>query len=115
MNAQQLTTNANTKPLPGWKLSAKPRRCNLYPTVWAAMYGCKGEQTRAWRYGVYNLGVQHVQYACATCQAADALTAAMNHKERQAHLNAIQEANGVADYRYQKTTRINGVPTLVRK
>lgn len=98
-----------------WKRSAKTRRCNLYPTVWAAMYGCKGEQTHAWRYGLFHMGVQQIEYACPTCQAAKAASDAMSPAERIAHLNALQEANGVADYRSQKTTRIKGVPTLVRK
>lgn len=110
----QLSAAPAPKHLAGWNRGKVAKRCNKYPTVWAAMYGCKGEKTTAWRYTVGAFGHRVAEYACPTCQAADALTAAMNHPEQQAHLNALHVANGVADYRYQKSMRINGVPTLVR-
>lgn len=102
-------SNANN----GWKKSKVAKRCNVFPTVWAAMYGCKGEHTAAWRYTVGAFGHRVAEYACPTCQAAKAKIEAMNHAERVAHLNEIQAANGVADYRIARAKLVDGVPTLV--
>ncbi len=99
--------------LAGWRNGSKARRCNRFPTVWAAIYGCKGERTTAWRYTVGNFGHRVAEYACPTCQAADAATAQLVGPARQDALEAAQRAAGVEDYRSQRVSRINGVPTLI--
>ena len=97
----------------GWKKSKTAKTCNVFPTVWAAIYGCKGEKTNTWRYGVFNMGRQSVEYACPTCQAAKDAIETMNHAERVEHLHAVQKAAGVEDYRTAIAKVINGVPTIL--
>jgi len=97
-----------------WKKSKSTKRCNVFPTVWAAIYGCKGEQTHTWRYTTGNFGRREAEYACPTCLAAKLATESLVGKARQDALQAAQEAAGVEDYRTARVKLVAGVPTLVR-
>ena len=103
----------------GWKRSKTAKRCNVFPTVWAAIYGCKGEMTHSWRYTIGHFGRRVPEYACPTCQAASAKTDGakgfVNRAEYARLLREAQDAAGVEDYRTAHAVRINGVPTLVLK
>jgi hypothetical protein len=97
----------------GWRKGKTARKCNRYPTVWAAIYGCKGEKTTTWRYTVGSFGHRVAEYACPCCQAVSDAHDKMNHAERQEALTQAQELAGVADYRTARAKVINGVPTLL--
>jgi hypothetical protein len=96
------------------KLSAKKNiKCNCFNRPFAAMFGCTGKATH-WRYGVYNLGRQSIDYACDVCKNESDADGERNHSERQARLRQVQDAAGVENYRYVKTAWIDGRPQLVK-
>lgn len=101
----------------GWKKSKATKRCNVFPSVWAAIFGCKGEQTHTWRYTVGHFGHRVAEYACPTCQAAkdkfEALKGFTRNEEYQRLCREAQDAAGVEDYRLADVRIINGVPTIV--
>lgn len=105
----------NTKD--GWNKGTKAHRCNIFPTVWAAIYGCKGERVTSWRYTIGNFGKRVPEYACETCKAAKAQTDAVkginDRSEYQRLLREAQDAAGVEDYRLCDARLVNGVPTIV--
>ncbi len=99
-----------------WKHSKATKRCNVFPTVWAAIYGCKGEQTHTWRYTIGHFGRRVPEYACPTCQAAadktDATKGLAGRAEYQRLLREAQDAAGVKDYRTANVRIVAGVPTV---
>ncbi len=97
-----------------WKTTTKTKQCNVFPLVWAAIYGCKGEQTGTWRYTIGNFGRREVEYARPTCRAAKEKLEAASHSGYQQLLSDAQADAGVSDYRTARVKRINGVPTLVK-
>lgn len=108
--------NSNELPA-GWHKGTKAHKCNVFPTVWAAIFGCQGERVTVWRYTVGHFGKRVAEYACPTCLAhktrLDNLRGLVN---RQAHEDALAEAQaaaGVEDYRLCDVRLVNGVPTIV--
>jgi hypothetical protein len=97
-----------------WRAAKTPRRCNALPTVWAAIYGCRGELGRVWRHVPGHFGRRTVQHACATCRAAIDASESLAAPARQEHLRDAQTRAGVSDYRTARVTRIGGVPTILR-
>jgi len=85
--------------------------------VWAAIFGCKGEQTgtlalhdRTLRaVGTFEYAWPHLPSRYGT--AADSLRGA----DHQQFLNDAQADAGVEDYRTASVKRVNGVPTLVSR
>lgn len=100
-------------PLAGWRRGSKVRRCNAFPTVWAAIHGCSGS-SNAWRYTVGAFGHRVAEYACPTCQAARARTEGLMGRAYADALRAEQDAAGVSDYRTQPARWIDGRPQLIR-
>lgn len=103
-----------TQTVPGWNKGSKSSRCNVFSTVWAAMYGCTGSGNM-WRYSVGSFGHRRVEYACPHCLAAEQKTSAMNAPELQAFLGATSVTAGVDNYRYQPAKWIDGRPQLVKR
>lgn len=97
-----------------WKTTKAVKKCNAFPMVWAAIYGCTGEQTGTWRYSVGSFGRREVDYACPVCKAAKDLLDAASHSEYQRLLTEAQAKAGVQDYRTARVKLVNGVPTIVR-
>jgi hypothetical protein len=99
-----------------WKTATKPRACNTFPDVWAAIVGCTGSG-KAWRRtaahgGIGGLGHAGIEYACPTCQAARTRLDALRGPAYQAALTELQAAAGVADYRVAEVVRRDGRPVL---
>ena len=104
----------NSTRLPaGWKQGGKAHKCTAFPTVWAAIYGCKGERSNIWRYTVGHFGKRVAEYACPTCAAQRTHSDSLRGAERQEEMRAAQDAAGVEDYRTADVRIINGVPTIV--
>ena len=91
----------------------KVRRCNEYPLVWGAIYGCEGT-TRYWHYDIGSFGREIVVGSCDTCWAARERTAGLNGAEYQDALRKAQDDAGVKDYRRARARRDkDGRPRLV--
>ncbi len=97
----------------GWRRGKTAHKCNVFPAVWAAIYGCKGEKSTTWRYTVGSFGRRVPEYACETCRAAKDKTDAAIGVEYQRLLREAQDAAGVADYRTARVRLVNGVPMLI--
>jgi hypothetical protein len=99
----------------GWRTGSKAHKCNTFPTVWAAIYGCKGERVVTWRYTIGNFGRRVPEYACETCQAALARSEACGNDRAAyaAELERAQAAAGIEDYRTARFGLVDGVPTLL--
>jgi hypothetical protein len=95
-----------------WRTASKPRRCTVFPTVWAAIVGCTGSG-REWRYHMTGCFGERPEFACPTCRAAKDRFEAMNAAELQDALHAAQAAAGVENYRYARAKVIDGVPRLL--
>lgn len=72
--------------------------CNVYPRVWAAIYGCEGVGPRRRVAG-------QTMHACASCAAMKRVTWSYGTGHIQAHLREAQDLAGVGDYRQQRTGR----------
>jgi len=97
-----------------WKTGKVAHKCNIFPTVWAAIYRCKGERVTTWRYGIGHFGRRVPEYACPTCKAAWESTDKLRGQAYADALRAAQDAAGVEDYRECKVRLVAGVPTIVR-
>lgn len=97
-----------------WKTARRARACNTFPDVWAAIVGCTGSG-KSWRYGVGHFGRQTAEFACEACKAAQDRSEALRGPAHTAHLRALSEAAGVADYRVAEVVRIDGRPVLTGK
>ncbi len=95
-----------------WKTTKQTKQCNVFPLVWAAIFGCKGEQTGTWRYTIGHFGKRDVEYACPTCREIKDHEATLSRSDLQQFLTDAQADAGVADYRTASVKRIKGVPTL---
>jgi hypothetical protein len=95
-----------------WRTASKPRRCTVFPTVWAAIVGCTGSG-RDWRYYIAGSFGRRPEFACPTCrEAKDRFDALIGPAHQQALLEA-QAAAGVEDYRTARAKVIDGVPRLL--
>ena len=104
----------NSKQLPaGWKQGGKAHKCNVFPSVWAAIFGCKGERVTTWRYTVGHFGKRVPEYACPGCLAQKTRLDGLRGQAHQDALAEAQAAAGVEDYRLADARIINGVPTIV--
>ena len=95
------------------KTQTKTGRCNLFSTIWAAMYGCTGAGTFA-GYVPVSFGRKSSEYACPVCRAVQDKQRKMNARDRQAEMLRIEAENGVENYRYARAAWVNGRPVVVR-
>lgn len=93
--------------------TTKIKTCNVFPRVWAAIYGCEG-RGEFWRRDFDGREVYEV-YACPGCRAIKSVTECFSTAAIQAHLHEAQDLAGVENYRYQRTgrDRKTGRPYLV--
>lgn len=105
-------TNGERSIHAGWKRGTTAKKCNVFPTVWAAIVGCKGERVTTWRYTVGNFGHRVAEYACPTCKGLKDHFDSLTPADRQDALAFAQKAAGVEDYRTARVALVNGVPTL---
>ena len=97
----------------GWKRGKTARKCSVFPTVWAAIVGCKGERSNLWRYYTNGSFGQAAEYACPTCKAMKDHLESLTPADRQDALAYAQKAAGIEDYRTARARMINGIPTLL--
>lgn len=95
------------------KKTPKVGRCNIYPSVWAAMYGCLGiGRFVGWQPPTTSNGRYSARYACAACQCGKALTDGLPAHAYQEALTQVQELAGVENYRRERTIMVDGRPCL---
>lgn len=96
------------------KTASKNGRCNVFPSVWAALYGCEGEGTfYGWQAPTTSGGRARAQYACGACRCGKALTAGLPDHAYGEALRQVQAMAGVENYRHERTEIRNGRPCLV--
>lgn len=81
-------------------------KCNRYPAIWAAIYGCEGEgRMSGWNTGTTAGARATREFRCPTCAAVSALTDSLNDRDRQGFLNQAQALADVDSYRYTRAVR----------
>ena len=93
-------------------MKKQAKKCNVYPRVWAAIWGCEGKGAEQFR-GHNGINAA-TEYACPVCAEEKRKAAKRTRTEEQEYLAQAQEAAGVENYRYQKTAIENGRPVIVR-
>lgn len=93
------------------KTVSKVGRCNAFPSVWAAIFGCEGEgKFTGWQAPTTSGGSYRAQYGACAC--ARTLTDGLPDHARSYALRQISDMAGVENYRHERTEIRNGRPCL---
>lgn len=93
--------------------AAKTGRCNVFPRIWAAIFGCEGRGTfLRWDAPTTMHGRYTAEYACPACRCALTMSPSSNYPSHQDFLLQAEALAGVDNYRYHASVIVNGRPVL---